>query len=87
VRVDEAAGRARAVWSGARVPAVGLGGGAVAVADGRRVLASRGGAVRPVATARRAVDAVGVDGRRVAWVERAVRRGSRVGVIRLGRVR
>jgi hypothetical protein len=39
-----------------------------------------------VATARRAVDAVGVDGPRVAWVERGLRRGARVGVVRLGRL-
>lgn len=87
VRIDEAAPRVVRVWTGARTPRVALGGGSVAVADGRRVLASRRGALRRVATVRRAVDAVGVDDRRVAWVERGTRRGSRVGVIRLGRVR
>lgn len=88
LRIDEApAPRAVPVWSGAGLPRVALGGGAVAVADGRRVLASRRGALRVVATARRPVDAVGVDGRRLAWIERALRRGARVGVVRLGTVR
>lgn len=77
----------RRVWAGRRVPRVALGGGALAVADGRRVLAARAGPLRPVATGRRAVDAVGVQGRRIAWVERGLRRGARVGVVRLGRVR
>ncbi len=87
MRIDQAAPRAVRVWTGARTPRVALGGGSVALTDGRRVLASRRGALRRVATARRAVDAVGVDDRRVAWVERGTRRGARVGVIRLGRVR
>ncbi len=87
LRVDDGpAPRAVRVWSGRRAPRVAVGGGSVAVADGRRVLAARRGAVRPVVTARRRVDAVGVDGRRVAWVERGLRRGARVGVVRLGRV-
>jgi hypothetical protein len=88
LRVDEgAAARAVRVWTGARVPRVALGGGAIAVADGRRVRASRSGALRIVVTGRRIVDAVGVDGRRLAWIERGTRRGTRVGVVRLGRVR
>lgn len=88
LRIDEAAApRAVRVWAGAGLPHVGLGGGAVAVADGRRVLASRRGPLRVVATVRRRVDAVGVDGGRVAWIERGTRRGVRVGVIRLGAVR
>lgn len=88
LRVDERAPvRAVRVWTGARVPRVALGGGAVAVADGRRVRASRSGVVRVLATGRRVVDAVGVDGRRVAWIERGTRRGTRVGVVRLGRLR
>ncbi len=74
-------------WTGAQVPAVAVGGGSLAVADGRRVLASRSGRLKPVATARRAVDAVGVDAARIAWVERGTRKGARVGVVRLGRVR
>ena len=88
LRVDEGpAPRAVRVWTGARTPRVALGGGTVAVADGRRVLASRRGALRAVALGRRVVDAVGVDGRRVAWVERGLRKGARVGVLRLGRAR
>jgi len=88
LRIDQAAapGAVR-VWSGARLPRVALGGGAVAVADGRRVLAARRGTLRTVAAPRRTVDAVGVDGRRIAWIERATRRGARVGVVRLGPVR
>ena len=51
-----------------------------------RACARRAARCARVATARAgAVDAVGVDGRRVAWVERGVRRGARVGVVRLGR--
>jgi hypothetical protein len=73
------------IWSGRRVPRVAVGRGAVAIADGRRVLAARRGALRPVRTAPRPVDGVGVDGRRLAWVERGLRRGARVGVIRLAR--
>ncbi|WP_217922475.1 hypothetical protein [Miltoncostaea oceani] len=88
VRVDEgAAPRAQRVWAGARLPRVAAGGGSVAVADGRAVLAARRGALRVVVRGRRVVDAVGVDGARVAWVERGQRRGARVGVVRLGRVR
>jgi hypothetical protein len=79
--------RAVRVWAGRRVPRVAVGAGSLAVADGRRVLASRSGPLRRVATGRRVVDAVGVDGARIAWVERGVRRGTRVGVLRLGRVR
>ncbi|MGD9570546.1 MAG: hypothetical protein AB7V62_01515 [Thermoleophilia bacterium] len=74
-------------WAGARVPAVAVGGGSVAVVDRRRVLASRSGRLKPVATSRRVVDAVGVQGARIAWVERGTRKGARVGVVRLGRVR
>lgn len=87
LRVDDGpAPRAVRVWSGRRAPRVAVGAGSVAVADGRRVLAARRGVVRRVATTRRVVDAVGVSGRRVAWVERGLRRGARVGVVRLGRV-
>lgn len=77
-------GPAVRVWSGARVPRVATGGGAVAVADVRRVWASRRGALRLAVRARRPIDAVAVDGRRLAWVERGLRRGARVGVVRLG---
>ncbi|HTI33475.1 MAG TPA: hypothetical protein VL422_07335, partial [Miltoncostaea sp.] len=50
------------VWSGARLPRVAVGRGAVAITDGRRVLASRRGALRLVRTAPRPVDGVGVAG-------------------------
>ena len=89
-RIDVAAGapRARRIWSGARRPSVGIGGGTVAIADGKRVLASRGrGATRRVTTSRRRVDAVGADGARLAWIERGRRKGLRVGVVRLARLR
>ena len=85
VRVDEApAPRAVRVWAGSRLAPVALGGGAIAVADGRRVLAARRGPLRVAARSRRVVDAVGVDGARLAWIERGTRRGARVGVVRLG---
>lgn len=84
-RVD--AGGARRVWAGARVPRVAVGGGSVAVADGRVVFAGRSGALRRVTTARRQVDAVAIDGRRLAWSERATRRGTRVSVLRLATIR
>lgn len=88
LRIDQsAAPRAVRVWRGARLPRVALGGGAVAVADGRRVLAARRGALRLVTTPPRIVDAIGIDGRRIAWIERATRKGARVGVMRLGRIR
>ncbi len=88
LRVDESATpRARRVWSGARMPRVALGGGQIAVGERRRVLASRRGALRVVTRTRRVVDAVGIDGRRLAWVERGKRRGARVGVVRLARIR
>lgn len=87
LRIDEsAAPRAVRVWSGTRPPRVALGGGAIAVSDGRRVLAARRGPLRPIATGRRVIDAVGVDDRRLAWIERGTRRGARVGVVRLGRI-
>ena len=87
IRLDEAAGAARTVWRGDRVPRVSAGGGAVAVGDGRRVLASRSGVLRVVARARGPVAAVAVDGPRVAWLERVRARRARATVARLGVVR
>ena len=88
LRVDAVRSSARRVWSGRSLPRVAVGGGTIAIADGRRVLASRGSRpARRVSTVRRRVDAVGVDGRRIAWVERGRRKGARVGVVRIGRLR
>jgi hypothetical protein len=81
------AGRMNRIWSGRRVPRVAVGGAAVAIADGRTVLAARSGTLRRVTTARRTVDAVAIDGRRLAWAERGTRRGARVAVLRLARIR
>ncbi|HEX2504451.1 MAG TPA: hypothetical protein VHK00_10925 [Miltoncostaeaceae bacterium] len=80
--------RARRAWTGGRRPAVAVGGGTLAIGDGRRVLVSRRGrlATRLVTTARRRVDAVGADGARLAWVERGRRKGLRVGIVRLARL-
>jgi hypothetical protein len=89
-RIDAGAGppSARRVWSGAALPAVAVGAGTLAIADGRRVLASRLGraGARRVTTARRRVDAIGADGARLAWVERGRRKGLRVGILRLARL-
>jgi hypothetical protein len=90
-RVDVVGGalRARRSWTGGRPPAVAVGGGTLAIGDGRRVLASRRGrlAARVVTTARRRVDAVGADGARLAWVERGRKKGLRVGIVRLATLR
>ncbi|MFN8108989.1 MAG: hypothetical protein U0Y82_03970 [Thermoleophilia bacterium] len=80
-----------AVWRGRAEPRVAVGGGAVAVAAGRMVLASRSGSVARVALARGDVAAVAVDGNRVVWFQRMLRRSkrtftrwtvARVGVVR-----
>ena len=85
LRIDQPALTPARIWSGAAVPRVAVGGGSVAIGEARRVLASRRGSPRVLATTRRAIEAVGVDGRRVAWIERGVRRkGGRVGVVHLG---
>ena len=75
------------VWSGAAVPRVAVGGGAIGLAEARRVLASRRGTLKVLARTRRTVEAVAVDGRRVAWIERGMRRSTRVAVVHLGTVR
>jgi hypothetical protein len=80
----------RVVWSGRRTPRVAVGRGAVVVADGRRILASRSGTLRRVAQARGDVAAVAADADRAAWFERLTKRTpagrSRVTVARLARV-
>ncbi|MCC6829973.1 MAG: hypothetical protein IT200_01380 [Thermoleophilia bacterium] len=88
--LEVASGTVRTVWRGTSLPRVAVGGGAVAVADGRRILAARAGPVARVAQARGPVAAIAVDGDRVAWFERVViRRGGKPGrwtVARLARV-
>jgi hypothetical protein len=69
-RYDLPSGRRRVVWRGSGVPQVAAGGGAVAVASGRTVLAGRGSLLRPVRRAAGVVSAVAVDARRVAVFER-----------------
>lgn len=84
VRIDQPALRATRIWTGAVVPRVALGGGSVAVAERRRVLAARRGSLKVLARTRRVAEAVGIDGRRVAWIDRHVRRRARVAVVHLG---
>jgi len=90
LRLPAGAATAVTAWTGTRVPRVALGGGTLAVGDGRAVLASRSGRVRRTATARGPVAAVAADGDRVAWFERISRRGpdgvARRTVARLARV-
>lgn len=84
LRFDQPALRATRVWTGTTIPRVAVGGGAVAVAESRRVLAARRGSLKVLARTKRAVEAVGIDDRRVAWIERGVRRRARVAVVHLG---
>lgn len=80
-----AAGRMRAIWSGRALPRLAVGGGTVALADGRRILAARAGrpAATQVATANGAVAAVAADGARVGWLARTRLKGARATVARL----
>jgi hypothetical protein len=78
-RYDLPALRRRVLWRGPARPTVAVGGGAVALADGRRVLAGRG-ALRLVRRAAGPVAAIAVSARFVASFERAAvpaRRGTR----------
>ena len=84
LRIDQPALRATRVWTGTTVPRVAVGGGSVAVAEARRVLAARRGSLKVLARTGRAIEAVGIDGRRVAWIDRGVRRRARVAVVHLG---
>jgi hypothetical protein len=76
-RHDLPRGVRRVLWRGPAVPPLAVGGGAVAVADGRRVLAGRGAALRPVRTARGVVAALATDGRRLAVFERGTVKNTR----------
>ena len=87
LRLDQPALTPVRVWSGAAVPRVAVGGGAIGLAEARRVLAARRGTLKVLARTRRTVEAVAVDGRRVAWIERGMRRSTRVAVVHLGTVR
>jgi hypothetical protein len=85
LRVDQPALSPVRVWRGRTLPRVAVGGGSVAVAERRRVLAARRGSLKVLTRTKRTIEAVGVDRRRVAWIERGTRRkGGRVGVVRLG---
>jgi hypothetical protein len=86
VRIDGLAGPVRAIWRGRGVPPVGLGGGTVAAAAGRTVLAARSGRLRVVARARGTVAAVAAARGRVAWFERVRRPDGRRTVVRIGRI-
>lgn len=78
------AGAVRRVWTGAARPrAAALGGGTVAVAAGRRVLAGRAAPLRLVRRAQGTVATVAVDGDRVAVFERRIVKRQRVTVVRL----
>lgn len=69
-RHEVATGRRSVLWRGSRVPPVAIGGGAIVVADGRRVLGGRGARMRLARTAAGVVAALATDGRRVASFER-----------------
>jgi hypothetical protein len=85
-RHDLPAGTRRVVFRGSRVPPLAAGGGVLAVADGRRVLAGRG-ALAEVRRTSGAVAALATDGRRLAIFERLTgRRGARGTAVRLARV-
>jgi hypothetical protein len=85
-RHDLPAGTRRVVFRGSRVPPLAAGGGVLAVADGRRVLAGRG-ALAEVRRTSGVVVALATDGRRLAIFERLTgRRGARSTAVRLARV-
>lgn len=71
---DPASGARRVVWRGPRTPKVAVGGRAIAIGTGSKVLTSRGGAAaRAAGDARGPVAAVATDGSRVAVFERITR--------------
>lgn len=74
-RHDTSAGGARrVVFRGSKVPPLSVGGGVVAVADGRRVLAGRG-SLTEVRRTKGVVASVATDGRRLAIFERLQAKG------------
>ena len=90
VDVAGAAAGAAGLDRAAAARRVAVGGGTLAIGDGRRVLASRRGRLGGPGRDDRAgaaVDAVGADGARLAWVERGRGKGLRVGIVRLARLR
>ena len=77
------------VWRGSRLGSTSLGGGTVATAVGRQILAARAGrgALRPVRTATAPVAAIAVDGARLAVFERLhTKKGARITALRLARI-
>lgn len=86
-RHEVASGRRSVIWRGARVPPVAIGGGAVTVADGRRVMGARGARMRLLRTATGTVAALATDGRRVASFERITIRPRRGPALRRTAVR
>lgn len=71
---DPVSGTHRVVWRGSRTPKVAVGGRAIAIGTGSKVLTSRGGTTaRAAGDARGPVAAVATDGSRVAVFERITR--------------
>lgn len=76
-RHDLSSGARRVLWRGSGVPRVGVGGGAVAIADGRVVSVARPAGLAQVRATAGAVAAVATDGRRLAVFERITGRGGK----------
>jgi len=87
-RYDLPSARRTVVWRGSRLGPTALGGGTVATVVGRRVLASRTGALRPVRTSKADIAAIAVDRDRLAVFERLhTKAGARITALRLARIR
>lgn len=87
IRIDGATSMGTVVWAGARRPRVAVGGGTVALADGRRLFAGRAGRARPVRRAPGTVAALAVDGDRLVSLARVRRGGERRTVVRIEELR
>lgn len=85
VRIDRR-GRVTRPWSGSSRPKVAIGGGAIALSAGRRVLAGRGRRLEQARRARGRVAALAVDRNRVAVFERRRVKRQRATVVRLWKV-